>query len=254
MQITIKQMIDYLRSNELEECIWPTPESPNPEPVTYPTIEGNTSNFLTDYRASAFTFDQELRHHFGERVVDLEADNMEDAVDEWFTEMYTILRVYVDAWARLYYALSIDFNPVFNVEEHTVTEYGEHETETELGEREHTEGAKKRTIGAREDTTTDSKWAYDSAAWQNDSKTVDNAGQQIVDDDEYTTNEAAATDTVTSKKHTDKVDRTGNIGVVSATQLLNEEIKLRSRYSFWNNVFTVICEELGAYYECDSLF
>jgi hypothetical protein len=55
------------------------------------------------------------------------------------------------------------------------------------------------------------------------------------------------------KQHTDTVDRTGNIGVVSATQLLNEEIKLRSRYSFWNNVFTTICEEIGAYYECDSL-
>lgn len=251
MQVTIKQMIDYLRNEmEAEQCIW---EETDPPIFTYPTIEGNTSNFLTDYMTDAQWLDNEFRHHFGERYIDLESETMAEAWEEWYTEMYSILRVYLDSWARLYYALSIDFNPVFNVEEHTSTQYGQHVTDNELGQRQHTEGAKKRTIGAREDTTTDSSWAYDSNAWQNSSKSVDNAGQQIVDDDQYINTDASVKDTTTSKQHTDTVDRTGNIGVVSATQLLNEEIKLRSRYSFWNNVFTTICEEIGAYYECDSL-
>lgn len=251
MQVTIKQMIDYLRNEkEEEQCIW---VETDPAPITYPTIEGNTSNFLTDYRADAQLLDNDLRHHFGERYIDLESDNMDDACNEWYKEMYSILRIYIDSWARLYYALSIDFNPVFNVEEHTTTQYGQQVTDNELGQRQHTEGAKKRTIGAREDTTTDSGWAYDSNAWQNSSKSVDNSGQQIIDDDQCVSTDASVKDTTTSKQHTDTVDRTGNIGVVSATQLLNEEIKLRSRYSFWNNVFTTICEEIGAYYECDSL-
>lgn len=252
MQVQIKKLFDYLKEEDLPMLF---PDNSGVYPVSYPTIEGNTSNFLTDYTADYEFFDHDFVHRFGERYIDLPySDTLDsDAISEYYHEIYSILRVFIDSWARLYYALSIDFNPIYNVEEHTTTTYGQHVTDTDLGQRQHTEGNKSQTLGTGTDTSTAEKWAYDSLAFVNEAKQTDVTGSRTNTEASYTNTEAATKDTVTSKQHVDSVDRSGNIGTVSATDLLKREYELRRRLSFWDNLFTVIAEELGAYYECDSI-
>lgn len=221
--------------------------------AAYPEIEGNESNFITDYLESDELYDHAFLHEYGSMYVDFDSDVDEEIFEEWAMEMTATLLLYLDAWARLYYALHIDYNPIYNVEEHTETTYGEHVTDTDIGERQHTEGEKSRTIGAREDSSTGSHWAMDSAAWNNTDKTTDNLGEQTNTEEEYTNTEAATTDTVTSNEHVDTVDRSGNIGVVSSTNLLKENIELYKNMAFFKNLFKIFIEELGAYYEYDSL-
>lgn len=242
---TIKQLYNLIES--------PFLISDNIPAEAYPEIEGNTSNFIEDYQTDRELYDPAFVHEYGSMYVDFDSDVDEEIAEEWFMEMTSTLRLYVDSWARLYYALHIDYNPIYNVEEHTETTYGEHVTDTDIGERQHTEGEKSRTIGAREDSSTGSHWAMDSAAWNNTDKTTDNLGEQTNTEEEYTNTEAATTDTVTSNEHVDTVDRSGNIGVVSSTNLLKENIELYKNMAFFKNLFKVFIEELGAYYEYDSL-
>ena len=243
MQKTIRQLFNLMDSPFVFDST----------AFTYPTIEGNTSNFLTDYTTDKEVYDGAFVHEYGNMVVDLYAEDDTEAAEEFRDELDQVLRLYLDSWARLYYALNIDYNPIYNVEEHTVTEYGQHVTDHDIGARQHTEGNKSRTIGAREDTNTGSHWAMDSAAWNNTDKSVDNLGAQTNTEASYINSEAAAKDTDTSKTHTDTVDRSGNIGVVSSTTLLKETEAFYRNMSFFKNCFLVIIREVGAYYEYDSL-
>lgn len=244
MKKTIKELYNLIES----------PFVIDPTITGYPTIEGNESNFLTDYNTYKEDYDRFFVHEYGEMCVDLYSDNDSDAADEFKDELKSILRIYLDSWARLYYALNIDYNPIYNVEEHTETIYGQHVTDHELGQRQHTEGNKSRTFGQHDDTSTGSTWAYDSAAWVNHDKSVDNIGAQTNTEASYTNTDSAVKDTDTSKQHTDTVNRSGNIGIVSATELLEKEEKLRRSYSFFKNCFLTIITEVGGYYECDALF
>ena len=64
-----------------------------------------------------------------------------------------------------------------------------------------------------------------------------------------TTTSKLHTDTETSKLHTDTVDRTGNIGIKSASALAEEETLLREKFVFFRNIFLTISREVGAYYD-----
>lgn len=219
----------------------------------YPTIEGNTSNFISDYEADASYYDNYFIHEYGDRKVDLYAENDTDAIEEFTDELKSILRIYLDSWARLYYALSIDFNPIYNVEEHTETTYGEHTTDHSIGERRHTEGSKQKTFGGGTDTSTAYQVANDALTERETGKTTDQVAQRVNSELGYTNTEAAAEDSDTSLEHTDTIDRAGNIGTVSATELLDKEIRLRNSFAFFKSVFLTIITEVGAYYESDFI-
>ena len=256
--------------------------------VEYPEIEGDTSNFLTDYAAHKEDYDRYFVHEYGERLLDLDADNDADAEEEYLDQMKSILMIYLFSWARLYYTLNIPFNPVYNVEEHITNTYGQHVTDTDFGASSETNqygartktdtlgarsetnqyGATEHTEGARSDTSTMYAVSYDSSLEKETSKQADSTGSQTSTDAQHTDThstqsvidthgEAAVTDThsalakkdtTTSKQHVDTVDREGNIGVVSATQLVIEEERFRRNYSFFKNCFLTMIEELGAYY------
>lgn len=235
--------------------LWPVED---PSRITYPTIEGNESNFLTDYQADFKLFDRDFVHEYGERYVDFESEDPEDIAAEWTDELYSILRIYLDSWARLYYALSIDFNPVFNVEEHTTSQYGQDVNTDSYGQHQRTSqyGATQETLGTRSDSSTSYAVSFDNTTEKETGKQEDSIGQQVNSTLQHTDThtDAAAIDTHTRSQHTDQVDRTGNIGVVSATSLVEQEIKLRRNYSFFKNCFLVIINELGAYWDDHPCF
>ncbi len=239
--------------------------------MTYPTIEGNTSNFLEDYNDHKSEFDNYFLKEHGNKMVDLESEEETDIISEWSALITSIQRVYLNAWAHIYYTLDIAYNPVYNVEEHTTTKYGEHETETEYGEHEtekeygeheieNEHGATQNTYGTHTDTSTDYSVAYDSGTEKETGKNSNVTGQQIDSTLAYTDTETSKlhtdtetsklhTDTTTSKLHTDTVDRTGNIGVVAATKLADDEVYMREKQIFFKNLFLTISREIGAYYD-----
>ena len=196
--------------------------------MTYPTIEESDANFLEYYDDNKENLDRMFIHDFGQRVVDFESDTDEDIAEEWEDEVKAVQQIYIESWARLWYALSEPYNPLYNVDGTEVTVYGQHQTD------------RSNTYTQHEDTSTQYSVAYDSALEKETGKQVDNLGGH--------------TDTGYDKslEHTDTVTRQGNIGVTKSTELLRDEMKLRTEVApFFKVVFQTMIEEIGAYYECN---
>ena len=196
--------------------------------MTYPTIEESDANFLEYYDTNKENLDIMFIHDFGQRVVDFESDSDEDIAEEWEDEVKAVQQVYIENWARLWYALSEPYNPLYNVDGTEVTVYGQHQTD------------RSNTYTQHEDTSTQYSVAYDSALEKETGKQVDNLGGHT--DTGYDR----------SLEHTDTVTRQGNIGVTKSTELLRDEMKLRTEVApFFKVVFQTMIEEIGAYYECN---
>ena len=270
--------------------------------------ESAENNFLEEYTTNFILYDRYFIKEHGEKTIDLDEyfGDPDDISMSWFFEIASIYNVYIESWAKIYDTLNIAYNPVYNVEEHITTEYGEHETENEYGEHEtereygeheterefgehETEneygeheieneyGATSDTLGTHTDTATNYSVSFDGATEKETGKTSNVVGSQTNTSLVHTDTETSKlhtdtttsklhtdtetsklhtdtetsklhTDTTTSKTHTDTVDRTGNIGIKSATALATEEIFMREKQIFFKNIFLTISRELGAYY------
>lgn len=227
----------------------------------YPTIEGNESNFLDDYDDSHAVFDQAFAKKYGERFMDLEADTLSDAITEARGIFSAVTMLNLNNWARLYYALSLDYNPLYNVDGLTTHTYGATEETTAYGADKTTNKMAQRQdtnqYGATEATTTDYSNAYDV---NQDSETGKTVSSDTTHTDTLTTgahNDEIARDAHTDKRstiqHIDTELRQGNIGVTKSTDLLTSEYDMRMRLSFWNVVFKSLVTEGGAYYDYQAL-
>ena len=287
------------------------------------------TNFLRDYIAEASTFDNYFLKEHGNKLVDFDGEELTDIKEEWEDMLEGIYTVYINSWAHIYDTLNIAYNPVYNVEEHITTQYGEHETEVEYGEHEterefgeheteyeygeheterefgeheteyeygehetETEyGNTSDTLGTHTDTATNYSVSFDGATEKETGKTSNEIGAQTNTSNAHTDTETSKlhtdtntsklhtdtetsklhtdtstsklhtdtetsklhSDTTTSKLHTDTVDRTGNIGIKSATALATEEIFMREKQIFFKNIFLTISREIGAYYDCNII-
>ena len=264
---TIKQIYDLCTAANLTLLF--------EDDIPYPDIEGNTSNFVDDYIDNSSVMDPYIVRQYGTRSVDFESSEDLDIINEWKFMVQGIYSVYIYSWALLYYTLNIPYNPIYNVEEHTTTTYGQHETTNATGQRQdtnaygvdattHNYGAKSTTNGQRTDTNTDYSVSFDAGTEKETGKNENVEGSQTISSLAYvdsdsraahtdTLTKGAATDTLTSKQHIDTIDREGNIGTVAAIDLIEKEEKFRRNYSFFRNIFLTIMEEVGSYYECDTL-
>ena len=242
-ELTLKQLYNIVESPFVLD---PT--------MAYPEIEGDESNFLEEYNTNKASYDRYFLKEHGKKIVDMESDEDSDIATEWANMIADIQRVYLNSWAHIYYTLNIAYNPVYNVEEHTTTKYGEHETDVEYGQHETDMqyGATQDTLGSHTDTSTDYSVSYDSATEHETGKNSNVVGSQTNSSITHTDTETSKlhTDTTTSKLHTDTVDRTGNIGIKSATALATEEVFMREKQIFFKNIFLTITREVGAYYDC----
>lgn len=193
--------------------------------MTYPTIEGSNANFLNYYNANRENLDRMFIHDFGERLVDFESETNSDIEDEWYDEIKAIEQVYIENWARLWYALQEPYNPLYNVDGVETTVYGTHITNNSDS------------VGQKTDTSTLTEVAYNSGTEKQKTKQTDVMGAQ------------SNSGSVTSQTHTDTVTRQGNIGVTKSTELLRDEIKLRQSFAFFKTVFQTMIEEIGGYYD-----
>lgn len=258
----------------------------------YPDIEGNESNFLTDYATSHAVFDKAFAHKFGERVIDLESDTLSDAITEFRGITSGVAMLNLSNWARLYYALSLDYNPLYNVDglttfthgaqsetysygkDKTTSQYGATQDTMQYGATQDTTeyGATSRTEGAHLDTDTDYKMSYDSA-------TEKEAGKATHDNAAKTTTELLHTDTQSSIQHSDissslqhtdtaerdarsdgksttqYVDtelRQGNIGVTKSTELLRDAYDLYTQTKGFWDTIFKILANEGGLYYGDN--
>lgn len=203
----------------------------------YPTITGNESNFITYYNTYKEDLDGYFIHEYGKMAVDVEGEDDTEIAENFKDELKSILRVYLDSWARLYYALSIEYNPLYNVDGVTTTVYGNTQKTDNIAQRQRGES-----IGVTGGSTTEYATAYDSGTEKETGKTefAENAKSNT-----YTDN--AHIDTYTEATHTDTETRQGNIGVTMSQAMLEAEYAVRKR-AFFKDVFKVICVELGAYH------
>ena len=255
--------------------------------MSYP--EEYENNFLTEYNTNKADYDRYFIKEHGNKLVDVDGETDEDIILNWKAEIKAIQRIYLKAWANIFETLNIAYNPVYNVEEHITTKYGEHETEVEYGEHEtemeygehetemeygehETEmeyGNTSDTLGTHTDTATNYSVSMDAGTEKETGKTSNVVGSQTNTSLTHTDTETSKlhtdtntsklhtdtetsklhTDTTTSKLHTDTVDRTGNIGIKSATALAEEEIFFREKRIFFKNIFLTISREVGAYYD-----
>lgn len=240
-----------------------------------PFIEWGNADYITEYKNNKASYDRYFLKDHGEKVVDLDSETDEDIIVEWHNLIEDIQRVYNDAWAHQFATLNVAYNPIYNVTEDTETTYGEHETEMEYGlhetenqygqhETDNLYGATSDTVGSRTDTSTEYVLSYDSGTEKETGKVSDVVGSQTNTSLSHTdtvtsklhtdtVTDKLHTDTNTSKQHIDSIHREGNIGVVSATKLLQEEIFAREQIIFFKNIFTLITREVGAHYDYNSI-
>lgn len=241
---------------------------------TYPTIEGNTSNFITDYLNNHAMLDKGLVFQYGERLFDYYDEITPDSFDNWVEISKSIVYKHLNEWARLYYALSLDYNPLYNVDGTEETTYGATKTTNKYGATSQTNAyadneteinsAQKNTsvtTGSRTNSSTDSSKTYPDNVLSETNSTsttlggaTDSTTQAGYKD---TTINKAHNDTISTTQHTDEFDtishtdtlrRFGNIGVTKSQELINAEYQLRQK-SFWDMIFKTMLLEGGFHYE-----
>ena len=255
--------------------------------LTYPTFPDNESNFIEDYQANAASFNKYAILKRGDQVVKYDEDDYEDGWDFLSEVSEAITDVHLDSWARLYYALSLSYNPLYNVDGITTREttqrqrtdeYGAQSGSSVFGATSQTDnwgavsktdqfGNKSSTLGAHTDTQTNSSVAFDSQTEKETGQTENSYGAQTNTEASYidTHSELAKMDTHTgaarndshsenahSDTHTDSAfteteTRQGNIGVTMSQQLLEAEWKFRQR-SFFETIINQMLDEAGFFY------
>ena len=172
-------------------------------------------------------------YYMGIKFKDLHA--VTDDLDELEAIVGVAFLTYNDKWSKLYDTLSLEYNPLWNVDGVTTEErdIAKRHTEDDFAEREdvNTYGLTtgNTTYGQLDDSTENKTTPYDSVNYRNLSK---QERQVLEHTDDYQTDEHE--DTLKKGAHKDSHDedaykdtitttRTGNIGVTSSQKLLTEE-------------------------------
>lgn len=179
-----------------------------------------TLNFLDDYALNYRVFDGYIKQFYGARFFDYDEDS-----DEEFDELINgLVVVHLDGWARLYWGLSLQYNPLYNVDGTETHEYGKTKTTITTADRTNVSTSKENTVDS----------SFTSTSMHDSSKI-----ETVLD---------GAIDTSEGDKHTDTVIRKGNIGVTKTQELLESEWKLR-RNSFFKSIIDSIIKEAGFLYD-----
>lgn len=206
--------------------------------VDYPEIEDNESNFCEDYLQSFAAYDNYIARMWGQRNFDaFLSSTHSEALAEYDEAVEASLTIHIKEWARLYYALSIKYNPLWNVDGTTKTIYGEKERHDDIAQHIITNQE-----GSGHVETKGYSVAYDSAIEKETGKEVTDS-QTRTD----TRTENPFLDKIKELEHTDTEIRSGNIGVTMSQQLLNAEYELRKK-SFFRTIFKTIIDDIGCYY------
>lgn len=233
---TRKRILDIYKEYKSE-----TPKKPlfSVANITYPDIEGNESNFLEDYSDLADSLDLYTVRMYGSRWFEgILSEELEDLTDEWDDTTEAVIIAHLDSWARLYYALSLKYNPLWNVDGKTTYLHGTKVREEDFAKR--TDLTKN---PLHEVDTTEYATAYNSG-------TESETGKVTTSDKAHNIEFESGThkDTFTDQTYTDTETREGNIGVTSSMSLLSQEWEIRKN-NFFRTMIKTIIDECGCYYK-----
>ena len=209
----------------------------------YPTIKDNTTNFVRYYLDHFDKIDRAfyLRYASCEPVLMDEKSTFPSIYNEWIENCNAFILYYMDSWARLFYGLNIDYNPIHNYDgimttttkgktedtsgsdvttldygqDKTTLEYGKDKTTLEYGQDKTTDniGAQhsQNNLGQTKTTTSNSDVPYDMTDYKNTSKSETNTDAIVnsVDTNAVTntTTKDAKTDTTTKDAKTDTMTK-----------------------------------------------
>ena len=234
----------------------------------YPSIKDNTTNFVRYYLDHFEKIDRAfyLRYATCEPILLDEKSAFPSVYNEWIANCNAFILYYMDSWARLFYGLNIDYNPIHNYDgimttttkgktedtsgsDVTTLDYGQDKTTDNIGAQ-HSEN----NLGQTKTITSNSDVPYDMNDYKNTSKSETNTDAIVnsVDTNAVTntTTKDAKTDTNTTVygkqnnvDYTVTEEKGGNLGVTSTQSMLLQEYELRLK-SFFDNLFTTISREL----------
>lgn len=255
--------------------------------LTYPTIEDNESNFITDYQANAASYNGYAILKRGDQVIRIDEEDYDPAWDYLSEVSGYVTDAHLQEWARLYYALSLSYNPLYNVDGQTTrsttqkqrtdaygaqsgsSTFGATDSSDIYGAVSHSDvhGNRSETLGSHTDTQTEHSVSFNGATEKETGSTSNAYGQQTNTEASYTDShselahtdqhtsvarndshsEAAHSDTHTDAAFSETETRKGNIGVTMSQQLLNAEWELRKK-SFFSQIINQMLDEVGFYY------
>lgn len=206
-------------------------------PENYPEFEDSTANFIVDYLADHESFDMYAARMYGERITRFLSFEDAEILEEFDSIINSILSVHLSEWARLYYALDLKYNPIYNVDGTTTTVYGETHREDNIKKRIRTEK-----YPVIESSDTNYTVAYDSTTEKENGKVSsrNEAHNNTFEDD-------AHVDEFDEDEHTDTVTKKGNQGVTMTQQMLEAEFELRKK-SFFRTMIKTFIDEAGFLY------
>ena len=227
-----------------------TPLLINSNSLVYPTIEGSTVNFLTDYETNKAELDRMfwLRYSSMKTILPEDDITLDEFFLNWKDSVKSVFYFYLEGWARLYYALDIAYNPIWNYDgENTRTTKGKVEGLSGSDTITDTIAQKQKDLVYAQDTTTStsSEVPFDSIVEKEVGKNVDIRGSRTdsITDHNYVDTHATAFGKKNEVDYTETEIKHGNQGTTTTQQMLREEFELRKQ-AFWDNVFRAICKEL----------
>ena len=217
----------------------------------YPTIKDNTTNFVRYYLDHFEKIDRAfyLRYATCEPILMDEKSTFPSIYNEWIENCNAFILYYMDSWARLFYGLSIDYNPIHNYDgvmttttkgktedtsgsDVTTLDYGQDKTTDNIGAQ-HSEN----NLGQTKTVTSNSDVPYDMTDYKNTSKSETNTDSVInsinTDAVTNTTTKDAKTDTTTKDAKTDTTTKDAKTDTNSTV------------YGKQNNVDYTVTEEKG---------
>ena len=261
--------------------------------LTYPSPDPETNeNFIVDYQDNASNYNLYAMLKRGNQVLDIDEEMFEmlevdNAADYTMALSKAVTDTYLNSWARLYYALSLAYNPLYNVDGTTTKTISERERTDAYGAQSGGQtigaisasdvhgaksksdvwGSKSSTLGEHIDTQTNYSVSFDATTEKETGKTSNLMGAQTNTEATYTDGhteqsytdshteqartdshqEAAHTDKHTDAEYTETEERKGNIGVTMSQQLLNAEWELRKK-DFFATIINQMLDELGFMY------
>ncbi len=242
---------------------------------SYPTGEYLEGNFIEAYLNGFTYYDRYIVKLFGERGIEVDKlTPISDVAIEWTYDINAIVFTHLTEWAKLYSANIKDYEPLWNVDGTEETTYGATKRTEDIKQRQDTDlyGAREENTdyGARHtedfnpthtDTSKNYNTAYPDGNSAEVSKSTDEYGAFTAEHDEdraldtFTTDEYQDTHTIGAHKdifeedeHKDTLRRTGNIGVTSSMNLVEQEFSLRSKWIFFKMIFSLILKEEGVHY------
>lgn len=242
-------------------------EYPSPDPET-------NENFIEDYQDNASNYNLYAMLKRGSQVLDIDEEmyemlEVDNAADYVMALSEAVTDAHLTSWARLYYALSLAYNPLYNVDGVTTKTISQRERTDSYGAQSggatigaistsDTHGARSETLGQHTDTQTTYSVSFDSSTEKETGQTSNQMGAQTNTSLQYTDGhtenartdshqEAAHTDKHTDAEFTETEERRGNIGVTMSQQLLNAEWELRKK-DFFATIINEMLDELGFMY------